>query len=70
MDTAAGTTMDVESSSSSSSSSFMSAYAGGESMPWVEKYRPKELDQLVSHEQIIQTRASLAATRFIAMMRR
>jgi len=25
------------------------------SLPWVEKYRPKEMDQLVSHEEIIGT---------------
>ena len=26
-----------------------------DSLPWVEKFRPKELDDLVSHEDIINT---------------
>jgi replication factor C subunit 3/5 len=24
-------------------------------LPWVEKYRPAKLDDLISHEEIIQT---------------
>ena len=31
------------------------APAGSESLPWVEKYRPSELDDLVSHKEIIAT---------------
>lgn len=27
----------------------------GIGLPWVEKYRPKELSDLISHEEIIQT---------------
>ena len=27
----------------------------GVGLPWVEKYRPKELSDLISHEEIIQT---------------
>lgn len=26
-----------------------------ESLPWVEKYRPKNLDDLIAHEDITQT---------------
>ena len=28
---------------------------GVENMPWVEKYRPRTLDELLSHDQIIST---------------
>ena len=27
----------------------------GVGLPWVEKYRPKELSDLISHEEIVQT---------------
>ncbi len=26
-----------------------------ENLPWVEKYRPSDLNQLISHEEIIST---------------
>lgn len=29
--------------------------SGAASMPWIEKYRPKELDKVVSHKEIINT---------------
>ncbi len=29
--------------------------AASDSLPWVEKFRPKELNDLVSHEDIINT---------------
>lgn len=30
--------------------------ASSSSLPWVEKYRPSSLDELISHDHIIQTR--------------
>ncbi|RKO98925.1 hypothetical protein CXG81DRAFT_15267 [Caulochytrium protostelioides] len=32
-----------------------SAAAAGETLPWVEKYRPTQLDELISHTEIINT---------------
>jgi hypothetical protein len=28
-----------------------------ESLPWVEKYRPKNFDELISHNDIVSTRS-------------
>ena len=28
----------------------------GSSLPWVEKYRPQTLDQVLSHDEVITTR--------------
>jgi hypothetical protein len=44
--------MDVSSSSSGSSSS--GGGAGGSSIPWVEKYRPQRLDEIVGNTDAVQ----------------
>jgi len=33
--------------------------ASDTNLPWVEKYRPKQLDDVISHDQIVGTSASL-----------
>lgn len=35
--------------------------ASDENLPWVEKYRPSELSELISHQEIINTSASLVS---------
>ncbi|KAL6076374.1 Replication factor C (RF-C) subunit [Balamuthia mandrillaris] len=39
----------------SSSSSSASSSSGDHNLPWVEKYRPKEFDEVISHAEIINT---------------
>lgn len=43
-------------SSSSSSSSSTKQGASPDTLPWVEKYRPKDFSELIAHDDIINTR--------------
>ena len=36
-----------------------------ENLPWVEKYRPKQLDDLISHQDIISTSIHIKPPRYL-----
>ena len=48
---------DMESTSSSSSSASSAGIHAADNRPWVEKYRPKDMSDLLGHEDITRTSA-------------
>jgi len=50
--------VDVPDSNVEDSASVSRKEASKKTLPWIEKYRPSTLHDLISHEEIVRTRAS------------